>query len=401
MKYLSWAELFFNMARAMLLLSIAKTLFDETGQIWMISLSFVSEIFISALMPLLAGKYMDTHGVSGILRALSLVNIVIGLLVILALWFTELTALMILLLSMTLSALWRISRLCVFNLTPLLLPSEQLEHGNGQLTFNSQLGQLAGMFIAGTLLHYAGLFSVMSVITLCFCITAYGYFLATAQTPKQTTVHISTLALPATTDMLKQACKKYGLLFVVSDFDFTLLAIFNILLVSVVANNFAGNAIWMSGIDACYALGAMLGGMLVSYKRFSIQTRYSHVLAAQGVFILWLAVSTRPELSPLVIIASFAMGCFTSFSGIYWRTFLQLKLPAHARGTLIGVKFILSSLWIGLVSMVISWVYHYGFYPAMYCSLFIVIFQTGVLIFYKKKHQAEQEKKLVHSTIES
>lgn len=391
MKFLSIAELFINMARAMLLLSIAKFMFDETGKIWMISISFISEILISACMPLLVGRYMDKHGVSRILRSVAGLNIVTTLFTLYIAYVYGLSAWLIFFISIVLSALWRMSRLCVFNLTPTLLAAEKLERGNGELTFNSQLGQLLGMIAAGALMYLASLTAVIAAVCMCFILAAGGYLRATSS-PKNNEPNgpeIKRLNLPSNIVSLFKSCKQYGLLFVISDFDFTVLAIFNILLASIVSENFGGNSLWMAGIDACYALGAIAGGSLVSHWQF--RTSYWHVIAVQMIFLVWLGISVTITANYLVIIASFIMGYFTSFSGIYWRTFLQKSMPAKIRGSLTGLKFILSSLWIGTVSLFISWVYHFGFDKAIYCSLVIVMLQLIILNFYKRTHKKEQD----------
>lgn len=391
MKPLSSAEFFINMARAMLLLSIAKFMFDETGQIWMVSISFISEIFISACMPLLAGKYVDNHGVSGILRGVAAMNIFTSLVTLLIWYHAGLSAGLILFISIVLSALWRMSRLCVFNLIPTLLTFEKLEWGNGKLTFNSQLGQLIGMISAGGVLYFLNFPTVIGVVSFCFIMAAIGYIQATSlPTHNGPATELKCLHLPQTINSLISACKRYGLLFVISDFDFTVLAIFNILLASIVSENFGGNALWMSGIDACYALGAITGGALVSH--WQVKTRYWHVTSVQLIFLVWLGTSAAITTSYLIIIASFIMGYFTSFSGIYWRTFLQQKLPTEIRGTLTGVKFILSSLWIGMVSLFISWIHQFGFDKAIYSSLAIVTLQLLILSYYKKTHLTEKNK---------
>lgn len=78
-------------------------------------------------------------------------------------------------------------------------------------------------------------------------------------------------------------------------------------------------------------------------------------------------------------IAIFTVGLFQSYSGIYWRTFLHKSLPPHLMGRLTSVKYIISSIHIGVIALIVSFALERGFELAIAVSVLITIVQVGAI----------------------
>ena len=383
MKYLAVGEFFMNISKAMLLLSFAKFMYDQTGEIWAISFAFIGEVVSSSLLPLMIGRTIDRSGVSGILTGSVIAHIVFCILGALLINTLGMSNGLLLSISILLSFAWPVSRIAVFTATPLLSEQDKLENHNGLLTFALQGGQLGGMALAGLLLSNFDFPVILYVAASFFTISLVFYFLCTRGLPvhNEETHAATTHSLPVL-DVFR-ASRPFFPLFLLSHFDFAAVAIFNILLAAIVAIDFAGNPYWLAGLDAAYAIGALAGGILVAQSIRKKTSNINDAILIQIAFVIYLILSLMSDMSYLMPVAVVFIGLYQSYAGIYWRTRLQRQLPAELFGQLTGIKFVVSSVYIGLTTLIISWAHEQGFDVAIWLSVTLTLVQIAVLIMAK------------------
>ncbi|MGI5308211.1 MFS transporter [Rheinheimera sp. WS51] len=398
MKHLAIAEYFINIGKAILILAFAKFMYDETGQIWQISLTFLAEVVTSSLLPLIIGKAVDEHGVRRILVGSAAGHVLFCLIGVGLIYKYGATASLLLMISVSLSLLWPISRMALFSITPQLSSEAALEKDNGKLTTAFQAGQFTGMVAAAWLLDQFGFIVILGLTTVIYFIATVFYITATqalkvkesskVQKQDDAANHVSFI------ELVKQS-KPFIPAFFLSNFDFVTVAIFNILLVSVVAINFDGSTYWLAGLDAAYAIGAMFGGLVVARQFRGKKTSIRDVMLIQFLFLGYLIISVNSSAKYLMILAIVLVGGFQSFSGIYWRTYLQTHMPSHIIGRLTGIKYIISSFHIGLIVMIVSFAHEISFDMAIFISIALTAFQIVMLIIHKQN--SDKKKALVQA----
>jgi MFS family permease len=385
MRNLAIGEFFINIGKAMLLLSFAKTLYDETGQIWAFSLSFLGEVAMVALLPFFTGKLIDEWGPRIVLLFSALIHIIFCIIGIGLLIQFEPTSLLLLSLSISLSIVWPVTRLGLFNVTPQLSSDEKLEADNGQLTFGFQAGQFIGMGLAAWLLHSQEFITILFIATALFIISFIYYLMAVYGLNKGKARNEIKAKEDDFVEVLRRSVP-FLPAFILSSFDFALVAIFNILLAAIVSVNYDNNSLWLAGLDASFAIGALFGGGMIATARRKRNTSMMDTVLTQLMFFVFLIFSvTQPTkyIAPLAIVL---MGVFQSYSGIYWRTTLQRTLPKELMGRLVGIKYIVSSLYIGLFTVIISFAHEFHFNTAISVALaFCIIQATVLLIIYNKR----------------
>lgn len=368
-------------------------MYDETGQIWQISLTFLAEVVTSSLLPLIIGKAVDEHGVRRILVGASAGHVLFCLIGISLVYQYGTTASLLLVISVSLSLLWPISRMALFSITPQLSNEAALEKDNGKLTTTFQAGQFTGMVAAAWLLDQFGFIVILSLTTAIYLISTVFYIIATQSLKARSSSKVSSQEEVASEisfiELLKQS-KPFIPAFFLSNFDFVTVAIFNILLVSVVAINFDGSSYWLAGLDAAYAVGAMLGGLSVARQFRGKKTSIRDVMLIQFLFLCYLVISVNSSAKYLMILAITLVGGFQSFSGIYWRTYLQSSMPSHIMGRLTGIKYIISSFHIGLIVMLVSFAHEINFEMAIFISIALTILQILMLVIHKQNSDKQK-----------
>ncbi|MBL4772854.1 MAG: MFS transporter [Alcanivoracaceae bacterium] len=395
MKNLAIGEFFINIGKAILLLSFAKFLYDETGQIWAISLSFLGDVLMSTLIPMLVGRSVDKNGVKNILMLSAFLHVLFAILGIALLFTFGISSLLLLGISILLSSVWPISRMAVFNVTPLLSSHDDLEKDNGVLSFAFQAGQLIGMVSAGWLLHKFGFIIILSIVTALFILSFIFYYLV-SHTIKQSH-SISKIGEKNGQVKLGKLFKKsipFIPIFILSNFDFIGIAIFNILLVSIVAENFDGSSFWLAGLDSSFAIGALLGGAFIAKELRKRSSDINDVILMQIIFFIYLVLTVVTDLKYFLPIMALFIGLFQSYSGVYWRTKLQKELPKELMGSLTGIKYIISSVHIGIIVMIISYAHQLSYTIAIIWSSFIIFIQFIALLYTKKREQIKTNAKI-------
>ncbi len=384
MKFLALGEFATNIVKAMLLLCFSKYLYDQTGQILAIAVTFIAEMVMMVLIPAVAGSYIDKNGARSGLLISAVAHVVIcaiGTVVILVLGDR---ASLILLLSIGLSAVWPISRIAVFTLTPELSAAERLEKDNGWLMFSLQSGQLLGMVLAGVLLVYQSLEVILYAANLLLLLALVCY-VGSVKNHKVLRAQGTDVYSDMSLREVVRLSKRFFPVFLVSNFDFSSVAVFNILLAAVVVSHYDGNTYWLAGLDAAFAIGAIAGGLLIARMWRTVGTTILDPVMTQVVFLLYLFALGTTALKfyiPLVVIV---FGLFQSYSGIFWRTELQRSFPTLAMGRLTAARTTVSSMYIGLSAMLIAFFHEISMDTALVSAAVMVVIQIGALVLYHTK----------------
>lgn len=374
MKNLAIAEYFINTAKALLLLTFAKHLFDHTGEVWAITLVFVGEIASAALIPLLIGKYIDEKGVKSTLLFAAIAHPIIAWIGVYYSWQFTTSNYSILFLSVSLSLIWPLIKMCIFIVTP-LIDSKELEKNNSLLTFSMQGGQFTGMLLSGWMLFNFSYLTILITASVFFTISMIFYILIPIKKQNIKSKSEDKLNLPS----LVKDSKPHLLLITLSQFDFASVAVFNILLASVVSLLFSGNTYWLAGLDAAYACGALLGGLIVAKGIMKRKCSVKDAITTQLFFLAYLTINLIPSAKIALPVAIMFMGFYQSLASIYWRTKMQMEFPPHLIGRLAGIRSLVSSIYIGIVASIVSFSHQYGFNIAITASLLIVTTQIVLI----------------------
>lgn len=296
--------------------------------------------------------------------------------------------------------MWPISRIAIFNATPLLSSKAELEKANGSLILYMQTGQFIGMAIAAwLLLKYAfivSLFFVCFVYAFSLCFFYYASRGLLNRSPEQTIspdskINSDSSFANSTTnanDIIREILR-FSPVFLVSNFDYVAMGIFNLLLVAIVADIFGGSAFWLAALDASYTVGAIIGGYVIARgKKKTVKPR--EILFTQVVFMaffLFLYFVTDQTIYIIFFLAT-VLGLYTSYAVVFWRTCLQTQLPKHSMGRLAGVRQVVSSIQVGIVVMLISFAHEYSYLFAVIASFSVVFIQLIIIfIFFKRSNR--------------
>jgi MFS family permease len=393
MFYLACGDFFVNIGRAILLLSFAKLLYDGTGQLWAFSLIFIVEMVLSFVIPILAGGAIDVEGARKVIRFTSLLSVGICLACAFLVANASMSTSILLATSVGLSIVNPFIKLSVFSVTPELSEREHLEKNNGSLAIALQSGQFIGMVIVAVVLKYFSLCSIFITVSIVYAASSIAYFVATKDivatngARKSNNIGIDTPVNNHTgyKDLIT-TCFSLAPLLILSNFDFASVAVFNLLLAPVVAANYENNPIWLSGLDASFAIGAIIGGILVARQLRKKTSSMLDSMKTQLCFVVCLVVyllSSAKYAVPLVIMP---FGILLSFSTVFWNTWLQRAFPVHMKGRLAGARNLLSSLYIGLVTMLISSAHEVSLNFAIVTSITITLLQAVSFLIYSKRN---------------
>lgn len=381
MKHLALAEFFFNIGRAILLLSFAKFLYDATGQVWQISLTFMAEVVISTMLPVIVGKTIDSHGVKRVLIGTGVLHVVFCLYGVLALSHWGVQASLLIVISIALSFLLPISRMALFSTIPLLVKNDALEKSNGLQASAFQGGQLLGMLLSAILLQYFGFVFILAFVTVVYAVsTSQNIFAARHIVISDEETEKQNKDEPESFLQLLKYSKRYLPYFVLSNFDFASIAIFNILLVPVVSVLYDGNTYWLAGLDASFAVGALIGGALIARQVRKTTTSITDVIAIQIAFILFLLLCLYGQFGFILPLFILAIGWFRSYSAVYWKTMFHQQFPKRMLGRLSSINYLVLSAQVGLAAAIVSYAHDFSFKTAIMTSIVISIVQLSLVL---------------------
>lgn len=389
MRNLAISEFFVNIGRALLMLCFAKYLFDETGQLWAFSAIFIVEMVLALFIPMLAGGAIDFRGARGVIRWTSGTSVFVCVGCSALVWQIGSSVYVLLATSMALSTVNPIIKLCVFSLTPELSKREALEKNNGVLTLAFQAGQLTGMICAAILLKYVDIGTIFLAVAAVYFLSFVFYSLATANlsTAKSTATSIFPSASNRF-DSIKevwQVCRKFSLLLLLSNLDFAAVALFNLLLATVVFTHFDNNPMWLSGLDASFSIGALLGGFIIAHQLRKSNSSVLDSVKTQCFFALYLVCALFYDFRFALPLITLGFGVYLSCSTVFWNTYLQNEFPSEYKGRLAGARNLVSSIFIGVVTLTVSFFHEASFETAVYACLAITLANLTALAYFSAR----------------
>ncbi|ROS05507.1 MFS transporter [Sinobacterium caligoides] len=391
MRHLALGEFFTNIGNAILLLAFAKFLYDETGQLWAFSFAFIIEMVLALFVPMMAGRVIDTKGVKDILRFASAANLLICLSYALMVTDSQISVVVLLLASMVLSIVKLVLKLSVFSLTPELSDDKNLEKNNGWLASALQGGQLLGMVLAAFLLTHGSQSLVFAVSSVFFLFAWVCYTLSTCglQHKVQQAIDVNPReSIFGTINEQFKVSRKFAPLLLISNLDFSVVAMFNLLLAATVANLFDNDPKWLSILDGAFAIAALLGGMLVA-KKLRCSSIFDSI-RTQVFFLGCLFILLFPNIKYSLLICTFAFGVSLSLSTVFWNTMLQRNFPAEFKGSLAGARNLISSIYIGVCSIVVSFLHEMGFSIAVVACIAITTINVLSFLIFNYKDSSKR-----------
>lgn len=382
-------EFFLNIGKAILLLAFAKLLYDETGQIWAFSAAYVGSLILALVIPFFAGGAVDRTGSKNVLRISAGANALVCMLAVATVDFIGVSVIMLLLTSMILSSISPIIKMSIFTITPELSRPDELEKNNGSLTFAFQFGQLIGMGMAAWLLKAHTLKTIFITVSILNVAAFVFYFLAATRLSARPKARLEDkhLSLKSLVKIGKMSVP-YLPVFLFSNFDFAAIAIFNVLLAAVVFNYYDNDPAWLSGLDASFAIGALIAGVLVANQWGRKRTSINDPIMTQCYFVVCLIAFLVPGVRYLAPLAVALFGMSQSYSGIFWLVRLQKEFPAEYKGRLAAARSIVSSIYTGLATLLVSFAHQIGFKFALAVVLVYSAAQGLIIYSYKKRRSA-------------
>lgn len=369
----------------MLLLLFSKFLFDETGQVWMIALLFVADKLINFVLPLFMGRALDGLGSKVLLVAVAALSGLISLCAALSSLVVEFVLGLYLVASIVLSALDYVSRMAVFAVTPALVAEDALPQTNARLGFSYQVGQLVGMAMAAgslslmtpaeTLVLAAGMyFSAMLF---------YQKALATVEADGNSRAPVRTRRTGYLRAVAK-AARPHVPAILASNFGLVGVNVFNILLVTIVDARHSGDTVWLAALDGAFAVGALVAGMLLARWRRSETAGLNATVYAQAAFIVCLGLWMVPGVEVLALVGLATFGYLQTHQTVYWKSRLQASFSEALFGGLTSVRFLASSVQIGLVGGVVASAHMISFEAALIVSALAVLLQIGLFYWFQR-----------------
>jgi MFS family permease len=392
MRFLALGEFFVNIGRAILLLTFAKLLYDQTGQIWAFSLLFIVEMVSAFIIPMVAGGTVDLQGSRRVIRFTSAASIVVCAISSLLVLNIDTSTPLLLATSISLSIFNPFIKLSVFALTPKLSAHGHLEKNNGSLVFAFQGGQLLGIASAAWLLKACSLPTIFFIVAIVYFWACVSYFIATKGLAADIRDEPSTMGTGggqgknAEYKELARACFSFAPMLFLSNFDFSAVAIFNFLLAPIVAGNYENNPVWLAGLDASFAIGALIGGTFIVREMRKRGPNINSSLITQLLFLSCLTLYLLPPLKHVTPVLVMAFGAALSFSTVFWSVKLQKTFPMQFMGRLAGARNLLSSFYIGFITLAISSSHEVGLKAAVVVGAGITLFQLACLFLYAQRN---------------
>jgi MFS family permease len=371
---LTIGEFAINAGRGALTLVLGAILYEQTGGVWAFALAFLSDFLVAIFIQGIAGSMVDKHGPGKILNITLTLSCCILAVCWVAMLNLEETATLIFSCAVLLSVFRPFIRTSVFSLLPALFSESALQKANGTTSLAFQLGQFAGMLIAGATLELGSNELAIFVILMTFSVSAISYFslslthLNTKPTSNVTSKYIGWKSIRA---LVRQGAVLRGC--VIGSIDYALIAVFNLLLAPVVAHNFDNLSRWLGILDAAFAVGAIAAGVFVIKKNQCMGLKYRYSLLAHTSAALLLVGYALQWSSYVILIFVISFGLFSTVSVVMWNTLLQKNAPEEIRGRVASAKYILNTLAVSIAITCVSFANDFSFKVACYSAVLITV----------------------------
>ncbi len=357
------AEFFINIARGIITLALGMYFYYESDGIWIFAMNILAEFIVILIIQGSIGSVIDKFGPK---NSLLFATACSSFIVFISSFFVDINIIVLLTLMMQLINLFKpLIRNSIFTFTSQLAHTESVEKINARLSIALQSGQIIGMIVAGFMVGYGDLALTLQVISLTFLLSFISFVAFFSKKKVLTKDKKDQRKVgswhEAVNFVLKS--KKVQLILIVGSFDFTSIVLFNIFLAPVVKYNFNNQTIWLTYLDLSFALGAIIAGMLIGRKEFFQKKYYTSISSCSAVIVFFCFTLALPPFITLITILGF--GLSTTYSTVYWATQLQQLAPVNIKGRLASIKFVVTSFFISIASLIASFAHSYHFQLAI------------------------------------
>lgn len=368
-------ELALNVARGLFTLLLGKQLYDATGSLWWFALAFLSELGMGLLLQGVAGATIDRFGARRTIRVAVAVAALAVALVAGAAHTWGFDARVLLALSAIFGATRPFIRSCVFALTKEMSTAVGIERMNARLQASMQVGQILGMLAAGLLMETHRLLAALDIIA-CAYVFAYLVFRVIDRGHPRSTFDTRHARRQTWRDLLGTLCTDRYLvaLFLLGSFDFIGVSIFNLLLAPVVKLQFGDSPRWLTYLDLCFTVGAVVsGGLLSRYNLRRSAGLTCAVLAAACAAAVFAGFAFDSTPRPLILAVIVAYGGLSTVSTITWSVLLQEASPEAFKGRVASLRYIVNTACGALSVTLVTGVSAAGFREAAFVAALLML----------------------------
>lgn len=359
-------EFAINAARGLFTLALGMLLYAKTESLWAFAAVFASEFAVGIFLQGIAGTSVDRFGASRVLLTAAGCSVLAIGLPLLAKSGTS-DPNILLLAAIGLNVFRPFIRNAIFVLTPDVAGPQGLDRLNSLLSIALQAGQIVGMVMAGVVLEFWHSGEVVFVVLVghvlafaCYAVLFGRRARVDASSPDRARGNGSWA------EVFRQLREDRALvwLLAIAAVDYFSIAAFNLLLAPAVKYNFDDQARWLTIIDVCFAVGAVLGGVWVGRRRIHGRMRVG-VSAGTALAAVMVFVAYAMALPAVVVLcATFCFGALATASTVCWMGALQRRSLAHIKGRLASLRYIVNASAVAVGVLAISKAHDLGFTEA-------------------------------------
>lgn len=354
-------------ASGMFVLTLGKTLLDQTGSLAYFAYYLVFESLLTLLFQGKAGVLVDRYGPKHALAfPLFIVSICLGSFFGQAIHDISGIFGFIFLFLMNLSKPFIRTGLSSF--PKFLVSDEQLARLNSQGMASMQLGNIVGLLLAGYLVAYKLDFWIIFALSLCYMLSGLVFMLCRFSKNIVNKKNASWL------DGLRYLARKdnryLAALVMLSSLDYAAIMVFNITLFPLVAHVFDGDPRWISYLDISFSLGAIFF-VTFCFQRALKPRPWFFILSSMMFGLLLFTYGEKH--TPLLILFLVALTSgVLNLCIVSWNSEIQRQTAKDHIGRVSAAKFLVISLATSCCAFVFSKLEPLGF--EMSCQIFGMVY---------------------------
>ena len=389
-----------NIGNAIHILCLARFLFNSTGSSLIFGGTIVFEQIFAVGLSLIAGPFVDR---SCPLKTVIFSDFVRGLLVcLIALVLLQKSSIVFICIMVTCIQMGKpFYKSGIFSSEIILIPEERRPDYNSLSASISQAGNFVGMAIAGFIistmdsrwgLFMNGVSYLLSAMTVYFAskvarpntllLSSEKFSKNEKRLPQSSHIHRFTVDWMEAIIIIKKNLKLIPA-FLIAGLDIALPQVFNVLLIPLVATKLNNTSFWISFLDSCFALGAIISGLIVG-KFMMRKTIKFGAISGIGIQGLGFLITTFFNHPSILILACFLNGMGNTTSWSAWQTWMQSNIPGKERGRLTVIRHMSSSLvTAGCVTLVSLGEHNSYFYGALLAAIIPFLSILGIISFFQ------------------
>jgi MFS family permease len=381
MRPLILSEFLINLIRSIFTLGAGALFYKATGELWALTAALLTETLAILFIQGIAGATVDKVGVKKVyLVSMSLFNILMFGVIVSQIDIIGDAYLLFITLTVF-NIIFPFIRTSTFVALKLLATKSELEKVNGKLAISIQSGQIVGMTLVGVAMQFDLYHLLIYAISLSsvLCLLCYFKLPHTLFSPGGARAAGRESKSRSFINILQQLHsflseqKTIILLCVFASMDFTLIALFNLLLAPAVEFQFFGNEIWLAILDITFAAGCIFGAHYVTKKvdglGFRIDMTIFSIVSAGALFLSYLF--SFP--SYVIMFFTFIFGTFCAISSIIWNAELQKAAPPGILGKLSSLRFMIAAIFVTTATSLVSKSNEVNFSEATKMACFIAV----------------------------